>query len=128
MLFVIVAVLFPSLSDPLLAQAKVQKCSNLISGGQDFFFCSKFAVAKGKRLEVDVIVKFKRSLLSKSVDSSRDTAWITVGVYNHQQWQKRDLQVGNVNKKVHEICRAQKCVGGLFEFESFESNERLPHY
>lgn len=74
---------------PAMAQAKRSKCTNqLKKGDQDFFYCTKFAVAKGKRLEADATVKFKRNVSYKKRDVDRNEAKITVAIYNHQQWQK----------------------------------------
>lgn len=88
---VVLTVLMSSNSEsahPALAEAKKSRCvDKLKKGDQDFFYCTKFAVAKGKRLEADVTIKFKRNVsYKKKVDDERDEAKITVGVYNHQQW------------------------------------------
>jgi hypothetical protein len=87
LLMVAMAVLSQSFDDganPLLAEARVSRCSNqLKKGQQDFFYCSKFAVAKGKILEVDVNVNFKKNYAYKNADSERDSAYTTVAIYNH---------------------------------------------
>ena len=74
---VVLAMLSGSLNDgdvPAMAQAKRSKCTNQLKKGDvDFFYCTKFAVAKGKRFEADASVKFKRNVEYKKRDRDRNT-------------------------------------------------------
>jgi hypothetical protein len=84
---VILTMFSSSLNDsefPAIVQAKRSKCTNqLKKGDQDFFYCTKFAVAKGKRFEAEASVKFKRNVSFRKKIADRDKANITVAVYNH---------------------------------------------